>query len=349
MYIYIYVYKQYGLTLNISKCELIAENPKKFSDIETFNDFRLIRLEDMTLLGAPVIGSQAMEATLKEKIRLLENAISRLQELNSHDGLTILRNSLGIPKMQYILRTSNCAGRPELTEFDEKLRSGLVDILNVELTDSQWSQASLPVRSGGLGFRNAATLAPSAFLASAVSTLEIQDAILAQTFHNPEFAKAISAWQTLTKESPPIQTSQHKQRSWDDAIVKEIYSSLLVSATTDLDKARLMSVKQPHTGDWLLAPPITSVGLRMSDGEVRISAGVRLGALLCQPHICVCETKVDARGIHGLSCRKNAGRQIRHNSIKDIVWRAMRRAGIPSIKEPLGLLRDDGKRPDGVR
>ena len=25
----------------------------------------------------------------------------------------------------------------------------------------------------------------------------------------------------------------------------------------------------------------------------------------------------------------------------------MRRAGIPSIKEPLGLLRDDGKRPDG--
>ena len=26
----------------------------------------------------------------------------------------------------------------------------------------------------------------------------------------------------------------------------------------------------------------------------------------------------------------------------------MRRAGIPSIKETLGLLRDDGKRPDGI-
>ena len=54
---------------------------------------------------------------------------------------TILRNSLGIPKMQHILRTSNCAGRTELTEFDDTLRSGLVDILNVELTDSQWFQA----------------------------------------------------------------------------------------------------------------------------------------------------------------------------------------------------------------
>ena len=46
--------------------ELIAENPTQFSDIEAFKDFRLISLEDMTLLGAPVIGSQAMEVTLKE-------------------------------------------------------------------------------------------------------------------------------------------------------------------------------------------------------------------------------------------------------------------------------------------
>ena len=30
------------------------------------------------------------------------------------------------------------------------------------------------------------------------------------------------------------------------------------------------------------------------------------------------------------------------------VWRAMGRAGISSIKEPLDLLRDDGERPDGV-
>ena len=73
-----------------------------------------------------------------------------------------------------------------------------------------------------------------------------------------------------------------------------------------------------------------------------------MGALLCQQQMCVCRTKVDARGIHGLSCRKTAGRQIRHNSINDIVWRAMLRAGIPSINEPLGLLRDDGKRPDGL-
>ena len=39
---------------------------------------------------------------------------------------------------------------------------------------------------------------------------------------------------------------------------------------------------------------------------------------------------------------------IRHNLINDIIWRAMTRAQIPSTKEPPGLLRSDGKKPDGV-
>jgi hypothetical protein len=34
--------------------------------------------------------------------------------------------------------------------------------------------------------------------------------------------------------------------------------------------------------------------------------------------------------------------------VNDIVWHALNRAGIPSMKEPHGLMRDDGKRPDGL-
>jgi len=34
-------------------------------------------------------------------------------------------------------------------------------------------------------------------------------------------------------------------------------------------------------------------------------------------------------------------------TVNDLVWRAMTRAGIPSVKEPNGLTRSDGKRPDG--
>jgi hypothetical protein len=38
----------------------------------------------------------------------------------------------------------------------------------------------------------------------------------------------------------------------------------------------------------------------------------------------------------------------RHHSINDLIWRSLTRAQIPSSKEPAGLSRTDGKRPDGL-
>ena len=105
---------------------------------------------------------------------------------------------------------------------------------------------------------------------------------------------------------------------------------------------------EPHSGDWISTPPITSIGLRMTNETIRLSTGIRLGVKICEPHTCICDKMVDCLGLHGLSCRKSAGRSQRHNSINDIIWRACRRAKIQATKEPLGLLREDGKRPDGV-
>jgi len=49
-----------------------------------------------------------------------------------------------------------------------------------------------------------------------------------------------------------------------------------------------------------------------------------------------------------LACRRSAPRQQRHSHLSDIIWRAMKRAQIPAVKEPVGLMRQDGKRPDGT-
>jgi len=38
----------------------------------------------------------------------------------------------------------------------------------------------------------------------------------------------------------------------------------------------------------------------------------------------------------------------RHHYINDLIWRALHRATIPATKEPAGLSRTDGKRPDGL-
>jgi len=76
--------------------------------------------------------------------------------------------------------------------------------------------------------------------------------------------------------------------------------------------------------------------------------GLRLGTVICHPHSCPCGTLVTAEGSHGLSCRLGPGRQARHAVLNDLICRGLIQAGIPAVKEPPGLSRSDGKRPDGL-
>ena len=82
---------------------------------------------------------------------------------------------------------------------------------------------------------------------------------------------------------------------------------------------------------------------------MRIAVGLHLGLSLCQPHECIhCGVAVDASGVHELSCRFSKGRNARHAAINDILKRSLDSAKIPSLLEPVGLYRRDGKRPDGA-
>ena len=94
---------------------------------------------------------------------------------------------------------------------------------------------------------------------------------------------------------------------------------------------------------------MSALGLRMDDDTVRIAVGLRLGAPTCGPRQCRhCSVEVDVFGRHSLSCKKSEGRHFRHSALNDIVKRGLSAAHIPSRLEPTGLLRSDGKRPDGV-
>ena len=76
----------------------------------------------------------------------------------------------------YILRTAQCWGHPLLE--DNQMRAGLEMILNIGLSDIQWKQATLPIRDGGLGFRQVVMLASSGYVASAASTRSLVSAVL---------------------------------------------------------------------------------------------------------------------------------------------------------------------------
>ena len=122
---------------------------------------------------------------------------------------------------------------------------------------------------------------------------------------------------------------------------------MALSANSDIDNARLKAATASHSDDWLHAPPIASVGLKFTDEEIRISVAQRLEVWTCSPHTCICGKLVDARKLHGLSCRKSTPRHQRHSMLNCIIWRAIKRAPIPAHKEPTGLIAH-GELPDGA-
>ena len=187
-----------------------------------------------------------------------------------------------------------------MAQFDSTVRAGLESILNVELSDTHWLQATLPVREGGLGVRSLVSLAPSAFLASAVSMHSLQDEILPQMSSCPDtdFISCADSWSQLVDCTPLTDPGAEKQRSWDTRIVAVMKQHLLSLCQSDLDKAKILAVSAPHAGDWLHAIPLDNCDPLLENEELRIAVGIRIGAPVCLPHECVCGSMVDKLGLH---------------------------------------------------
>jgi len=107
-----------GLRLNTDKCEIISEDFMEIDTLATLSDFVRVNKEDMTLLGALVLKGKAQDKAIQDKIDDLTRVVERLAHLQAHDALVILKNSLAIPKLLYLLRTSECAGNPWLRWFE---------------------------------------------------------------------------------------------------------------------------------------------------------------------------------------------------------------------------------------
>ena len=93
---------------------------------------------------------------------------------------------------------------------------------------------------------------------------------------------------------------------------------------------------------------MAALGTQLSDEAVRIAVSLRLGSNICIPHTCKCSAVVNEDGLHGLDCGKSAGRHARHSELNAIIHRSLSSIGRPSILEPSGMTRNDGRRPDGL-
>ena len=118
---------------------------------------------DNTLLVASLFHGFILDDTWSDRCAELTRAVGRLSLLNAHDALLLLQVSFSAQRVQHLLRCSPSVDHFGLTSFDATLRSALSQISNMDISDIQWLQASLPIRQGGLGIRQVHLLALPAF------------------------------------------------------------------------------------------------------------------------------------------------------------------------------------------
>ena len=98
----------------------------------------------------------------------------------------------------------------------------------------------------------------------------------------------------------------------------------------------------------MFALQIAFCGLKLDDKAVRVAVGLRLWLDLSVPHLCRNGSPDNARGLLSLVCKQVSGSSSRHHKLNDLVARACVAAGVPVDKEPVGLVREDGKTPDSL-
>ncbi|XP_047992700.1 uncharacterized protein LOC125231302 [Leguminivora glycinivorella] len=345
--------KNVGLEVNPTKCELFTCGPVSKFHLDNLESLlpgiKMVDKTGLSLLGAPIF-LEGVSAALRMKKDALVNVRDHLLNLSSHVALTLLRNCFATPRMTYILRTSpTWKFVNEAKEIDRELRVTLEMVLNVELSNTQWVQAALPIRYGGLGIRAVEGLGLVAFLASAHGAADLVARIYPEyggNFPVSYVSDALAQWSDTIPcgkrpDNPVI------QKQWDDILSKRVYDSL-VGGASGVDLARLKALERAESGAWLHALPSPQLGTLLDNDSLRISAALRLGARVCAAHRCRCGVMVEEDGHHGLSCQRCAGRFPRHHSINEIVRRALVSANVPCVLEPPGLSRTDGKRPDGL-
>ena len=347
--------KKVGLSINASKCELTSLNLENTEEVignfkRLLPELKITSIDESIILGSP-IAPQGVRSEIKSKIDSLKRMTSKLEIIDPHQAFVLLKNSFAIPKLTYLLRSSPAyQQRDLLQEFDSILRESTSSITNVHFTDESWTQASLPVRAGGLGIRKSEDIALPCYISSALSAHTLVEAIISSVTDLAQFEVSadIELWKASSQDLiTPNGEQGFRQKAWDSPRIQHIQKTLL-EESDQFSHARLLASAQPESGSWISAIPVPSLGTQLSPDELRIAIALRTGAKICESHSCRCGKIVDENGYHLLSCRFNEGRHPRHSAMNDIIFRALQSAGIASSLEPVGLNRGDGKRPDGI-
>ena len=244
----------------------------------------------------------------------------------------MLKNCFSLPKLLYFLRATTSFIHPALLKKDDKtVRNGLSKVCNVNFGNFSSTHLALPAQMGGLGVSSASLLALPAFLASAFGASDFLTTTFSETFEDVSVKKGLEKWLSLTNEAEsPLNGTQ---KNWTQPVYVKTAHDLI--SRKDDKRSKVFNAHEGKFGSqWLNVVPCKNLGLKLDEKQLRISIGLRLGAIICVAHTCHCGTRVERDGLLGLSYSKSAGPFSRHSTLSSLIKQTLGSLDLPSVLEP---------------
>ena len=314
-------------------------------------------------MGAPIGSEQFESSFIKDKIEKIRTITTALPDLlQPHLEFVLLRSCLALPKILYLLRTTDTSPFPHLlSEFDSITREALSRIAGGPISDQAWDQAKIPVSLGGLGLRAASDHALAAFATSLTSSQHLLHSLLHQDQEAAPFVLPPAVLNSLTEklgEEDPVSTEYFHSRTQKmvsakiDQVNQQRLSDRLKAEGCERDIARFASVQLPnsHSGDWLSVSPSPGLNLLLRPPEFVAALRYRIGHPMFRADgpCPACNQPSDRFGDHAMNCAWQGERIARHNSLRDTLYNTAVSAALGPTREGQFLLPGEGGKPADV-
>ena len=281
------------------------------------------------MLGVPLGSDEFVANYVKDGLLpATEKVTTKLSQFeDSQSAMYLLRLSYGIIRANHFMRTTPLAQwSKHAVEFDGLVRSTTESILKRPLSDYAYDQAAVSTRFGGLGIRRAMDHAPVAFNASWCSSKFISKESWTPMEGVPSFAP--------------------NQRSASEDVDRSILKRLAETGN-DRDRQRLSRLDREHANSWITAQPSSMDGKdTVLPPRIFNAAVARLLGLPVypKPFPCpLCKQTMDIYGDHALCCKKTGDMIMRHNMVRNWVFKLADVGMLNPAMEKLGLLGDADK------
>ena len=354
--------QQIGLTVAIEKCEMFCNDQTTASKLA--QSFRVVT-SGTHILGSPIGHPDYIKESCLEIARSGQNLCNELVSLDDPQSGMLLLRYCHVSRMNHVARTVFPSLLNNAACLHDQLTRGTFQRLVRchDITDSQWAQATLPIRTGGFGMTAIQSICHIAFVSSwARSLVQLPLSFVGLRHVVENLVSLEEATCPIGSISSELQQAMPEEKCLDDLLrntnklqhklslehTNQIVSTMKDNPQSLRDGARFRSLQGIGAGAWLDAIPVSSK-FALKPGNFCLATRMRLGCAMPLQSVtksCECGKNIDGDGYHLTTCKTGGGPVWTHETISNVWSDCLKQLHITHQREPRNRYSNSDDRPD---